>query len=168
MVHIGFSYKKGNPLSWLIRKVTGSTCSHAWVLIDDPYFGVPVVLQASLEGFTLTTYARFQADNTVVDVVTPVIPLDAALHQAWQALGEKYDYTGLLGMAWVLLGRALRRTWKNPLSHADEMFCSEAIVEQLLIPAGYPQVATLGGLPQDVSPQVLRTFLNAVKSAPTI
>jgi hypothetical protein len=158
MVQVGFSYKSGNPLSWLIRKVTGSTCSHAWLLITDPYFGEPVVLQASLEGFTLDSYARFCTKNTVVAVVNPVIPLDAALHTAWPALGTPYDYLGLFGMSWVMLGRALRRNWKNPLSSSSEMFCSEAVVEQVLAPAGYPGVASLG-LPQDINPQALLSFL---------
>jgi hypothetical protein len=166
-VQIGFSYKKGNILSWLIRKVSGSTCSHAWLLIDDPYFGTPVVLQASLEGFTLDTYTRFQASNTVVAVLVPAIPLDGALHTAWPALGTPYDYLGLLGMSWVMLGRALRRNWKNPLSSSGQMFCSEAVVEKLLIPAGYPGVASLG-LPQDVSPQALLAFLSSAKNAPAI
>jgi hypothetical protein len=155
---LGFSYKKGNVLSWLIRKVTGSKCSHAWLLIDDPFFGVPVVLQASLEGFTLDTYSRFCASNEVVAIVQPAIPLDQPLRDAWQALGTPYDYLGLLGMSWVMLGRAFHRVWKNPLSSADEMFCSEAVVEQILIPAKYPGVETLG-LPQNVSPAQLLAFL---------
>jgi hypothetical protein len=70
-------------------------------------------------------------------------------------------------MAWVLLGRALRRQWKNPLSRADELFCSEAVVEEFLIPAGYPGVAALG-LPQDVSPPALLTFLSASASPAAI
>ena len=167
MVSIGFSYKRGNPLSWLIRKVTGSACSHAWLLIDDPFFGIPVVLQASIEGFTLDSYARFQTSNTVVAVITPVIPLDEALHKAWASLGTPYDYLGLLGMSWVMLGRFFRRRWNNPLSRASEMFCSEAVDEKLLIPAGYPDVASLVP-PQDLSPDALLEFLSASKNAPTI
>jgi hypothetical protein len=167
-VQIGFSYKKGNILSWLIRKVSSSTCSHAWLLIDDPFFGVPMVLQASIEGgFVPMPYARFLTSNTVVEVITPIIPLDAALHTAWPDLGTPYDYLGLFGMAWVMLGRLFHRMWNNPLSSSSEMFCSEAVVEAILIPAQYPGVDSLGP-DQDVSPQALRTFLSSAKSAHAI
>lgn len=52
-------------------------------------------------------------------------------------LGEVYDYKGLFGMAWVELGRWLKKKWVNPWQSSDAMFCSE-LVAQVLKDSNYP------------------------------
>lgn len=158
-VSVGFSYIKGNPLSWLIRVVTKAPCSHAFLVIDDSYFGVPMVLEADITGFSMTAYDRFKRSNTVVALLEPVVSLDAATQAAFGALGEQYDFLGLVGMAWVELGRFFHKIWKNPMSSGSAMFCSEAVVQQVLQPAKYPGAETL--VPQDTAPADLLAFLLA-------
>ena len=57
-------------------------------------------------------------------------PDDIALVMA-DDLGEKYDFGGLLGMAWNIIGRWFKAKWKNPLNDSKAMFCSEFVVKAL-------------------------------------
>src|SRR5512135_225506 len=106
MVFIGFSTpRRWNPLSWLIRLLTRSRASHAWLLVDDPVFALRLVLEAHSTGFRLVTLARFARDNRVVALVQPAHPIDQGLPEAGTWLGEKFDTVGLVGMTWVVVRR---------------------------------------------------------------
>lgn len=159
MIQIGFSKRSGNVLSWIIRQITNARFSHCWLLIDDPYFGIPIVLQASTEGFTTITYSDFQIKNQVVTLINPKVSLDSGLHTAWSWLGTSYDTFGLIGMSFVMLGRVLKRRWNNPLASSSGMFCSEAIIKLLQLPnVAYPNADMLN--PIDTGPEDLYNFLN--------
>lgn len=126
---VGFSTpKRFNPLSWLVRKLTGSTVSHAWLLYRDHDFDLEMVMEAHEFGFRLLPYDTFQRHNVVVEVVNPDVNLDIGLRMLARRLGSAYDYGGLIGMVVVLLGRWLKRKWRNPLASSHAMFCSEAVV----------------------------------------
>jgi hypothetical protein len=139
MVFVGFSTpRRWNPLSALIRAMTRSRTSHAWLLVEDPTFGLRLVLEAHTTGFRLVSFTRFVKDNKVVALVEPGHPLEHALPQAGEWLGESFDVLGLFGIFLTLVARWFRqRPWRNPFPTASALFCSEAVVRTLKA-ARYP------------------------------
>ena len=150
---IGFSTPRHfNPVSWLVRKLTGSRASHVWFLYADQDWGADFVLEAHELGFRLLPFERFEKENQVVRVVTPSEDIDDGVKWAAHWLGTAYDFSGLVGMAWVVLGRVFKRRWTNPLQNSRAMFCSEMTVE-VLRRSGVPWAQSL--VPSTVSPQDL-------------
>jgi hypothetical protein len=139
MVFVGFSTPRlWNPLSALIRWMTRSRTSHAWLLVEDPAFGLRLVLEAHSTGFRLVSFTRFVKDNKVVALVAPARPLEEALPAAGEWLGESFDLLGLFGIFLTLVARWFRqRPWKNPFPTPSALFCSEAVVRALKA-ARYP------------------------------
>lgn len=155
VVLIGFSTST-NPISRIIRFFTGSKASHCWILIQDAFAGQDMIMEATEGGFRLVPYVGYNVGHVIVDIVTPVIPLDEGVEKAVSWLGGRYDYTGLIGALFVLLGRRLKKRWKNPLQSSSAMFCSEAVVF-LLQEAKYPGADLLD--PSGTTPQDLINFL---------
>ena len=155
-VSIGFSASQ-DWLGKVIRWFTQSQVNHTFFLVEDLIPGVPMVMQASRGGFQLITYDRFCKGGKVIKLVTPKQDITAGVTQALQWLGEPYDTVGLVGMAWVEIGRRFKRTWKNFLHSNSTMWCSEAGV-YVLQSAKYPGADKLD--PSVTSPQDLLTFLS--------
>lgn len=156
--HIGFSTPKMfNPVSWLVRKLTVSKCSHAWFLYYDKDFELDMVMEAHELGFRLLPFEVFKKHNIIVKVVTPKHSIDEGLKMVGRKfLGSHYDYAGLLGMLWVVMGQFLKRKWKNPFRSSMNVFCSEAVVRAMLMSPGY---ANLDLDPEQEEPEdVLRFF----------
>jgi hypothetical protein len=151
---IGFSTTKA-WVSRIIRWFTGAAVSHAWLLYYDVDFGQTMVLEATLEGVRIIPYEAFKRHNLIVRVFTPRHSLKPGLIKAGDTLGEHYDFTGLLGMLWVLFGRWLRRKWRNPWIETHAMFCSE-FVAQVLQWAAYPD--TEHWIPAEMTPEDLYEF----------
>jgi hypothetical protein len=160
MVFIGFSTpRRWNPLSALIRAMTGSRTSHAWLLVEDPVFELRLVLEAHSSGFRLVSFTRFVKDNVVVALVEPAHPLEPGLPAAGQWLGESFDVLGLFGIFLTLVARWFRqRPWRNPFPSAQSLFCSESVVRTLQA-AGYPGAAALP--PEETTPGELLAFFEA-------
>jgi len=139
MVFVGFSTPRlWNPLSALIRAMTRSRTSHAWLLVEDPLFDLRLVLEAHSSGFRLVSFTRFVKDNKVVAVVEPAHPIEHGLPVAGEWLGESFDVLGLFGIFLTLVARWFRqRPWRNPFPTPSALFCSEAVVRTLKA-AQYP------------------------------
>lgn len=127
---IGFSTpKKFNPVSWLVRKVSGSVASHAFFIYFDKDWEVDMVMEAHEYGFRLMPLAHFEKKNEIVATFRPRTPIDAGVqHVALEYLGKPYDWGGLFGGVILLLGRWLKRKWHNPWENSKAVFCSEAVV----------------------------------------
>jgi hypothetical protein len=165
---IGFSTPKAfNPVSWLIRKVTKSQVSHAWVVYHSDLFDLEMVMEAHELGFRSLTLEHFKAKNKIVllhpiDVdVTPGLRL-LAVH-----LGDTYDYAGLFGMGIVLIQQRLRgffkkwkKRFKNPWQSANKYFCSEAVVTMLQA-SNSRMVEDV--MAENTSPQMLMDILTGKK-----
>lgn len=162
MVKIGFSTARNNPLSSLIRAFTGSKASHAWMLLRVQPFDREMVFEATEWGVRLIPWEVFRRRYRIVAVFEPKVPLDAAMTRAGAHLGAYYDFAGLVGMAVVMLGRWLRRKWRNPLNAARAMWCSE-LVAHVLRWAGHPGAEKL--VPTRTSPQDLLDLLRALQAA---
>lgn len=154
-IKIGFATSPA-WISRAIRYFTRSPVSHAFVLIEGATPTGDLVLQAVATGWTLTTRRRFEAGATGIRYVTPRVPLDAGLDKALEWLDTPYAFAGVVGMAWVCIGRALRKVWRNPMPDPHHMFCSEGIV-YMLQADGYPGADVLDA--PSVSPADLLAFL---------
>ena len=133
---VGFSTGK-SLLSRIIRWLTQSSVSHAWLLYFDVDFGCDMVLESTLEGVRIIPYDVFKKNNIIVKVAIPSCNLKQGLAKAGSILGEHYDFTGLFGMLWVLFGRWFKKKWQNPLDNAHSLFCSE-FVARVLWWSSYP------------------------------
>lgn len=153
---LGFSTpRRFNPVSWLVRRVTGSECSHSFFLYWDDDFQCDMVLEAHEFGFRLITWKRFVANNRIVALVEPTHPLEVGFVKLGVWVGSDYDFTGLIGQALVQFGRFLKRKWRNPSQSSRSMFCSESIVRCMQW-AEHPEAKTFS--PKETTPQDLLTF----------
>jgi hypothetical protein len=157
MIKVGFSTHRRNPLSALVRFLTGSKASHCWLLIqDEPFFGIPMVMEATEVGFRYIPLSVFKARNDIVAVVSSPYPLEKGVHAANAWLGKNYDFLGFFSTFFVLVGRWLKRKIKNPVRSSRAMFCSEAVA-RVLQASGYPGISGLD--PSSVTPQDLLDLL---------
>lgn len=158
MIQVGFSTHRNSLLSWLIRKLTRSEASHAWILLDETYFGTQMVLESvGIGGFRLVTYDLFKKQkNRVIALVDPGVDLEPGVHEAAQWLGTSYDHLGFFGAGIAVLGRWIYRRWHNPFRSASSQFCSEAVV-RILQTSHCPGADSLD--PETTTPQDLLDFL---------
>lgn len=154
---IGVSTPRGfAPFSQLVMKLTKSTASHAFFVYFDEDWGCDMVMDAHEEGFRLLPLTRFEQKNIIVATFHPAVSIEVGVKfVALEYLGTVFDFSGLLGTAFVLVGRWLKRKWNNPLQAAASVFCSEAAVIALQ-KSGYPGAEKL--VPQDTTPQDLLQF----------
>lgn len=155
-IAVGFS----TSTAWysrVIRWATGAKCSHAFLLVN--LMGVPMVFEEGVFGYSTRTLENMRKDGSqVVALIPPVVPIDDAFRESFKWLGQRYDYAGLVGMAWVMLSRAFRHKVKNPLASSHAMFCSEEVT-RVLQSAKYPGADALDARSTD--PETLRKFLMA-------
>lgn len=154
-IRVGFSTSKHNPLSKLIRWFTRSTVSHAFLIYWDTDWQRDMVMEATSGGVRIVPIEHYE--KQIVCVFTPKHPLDAGLAKAVDWLGEHFDYSGLVGMVWVRIGRWLGRKWRNPLRSAHGMFCSE-FVSRTMVAVPYPGTGQWD--PQSIDPQALVEFFS--------
>lgn len=128
MITVCFATAKGrSPLSWLIRRLTNSRVSHA--TLSTHIRGVPVILHCTVGGVQLTLRNRFEAHSKIVEEFAFNIDVADGLSAAIKELGDRYDYMGILGFAWVLFAaRWLHRKIKNPLASPTAMVCTEFVL----------------------------------------
>jgi hypothetical protein len=160
---IGFSTTDA-LVSRIIRKLTGSQVSHAFLVYRDVDFEREMVMEAVGAGFRIVPLDKFRKHNRVVAIVTPRHSLERGLRAAVEWLGESYDTAGLLGMALYLARRALqrgRRRLRNPLASQRALFCSEAVALACRESA-YPG---FDRDPETTSPQDLYLFFRAEAGA---
>lgn len=160
---VGFSTPKHfNPVSWLVRKFTGSRASHAFFVYTDNDFDMEMVMEAHELGFRLTPFEHFKKHNQLVKLVTPKHSIDTGLKAVAQRyLGTMYDYEGLLGMAWVMVGRWLKRKWKNPFRGSKYVYCSESVILAMKESPGYEKL----GLDADNDPERLLKYFEEAEGA---
>jgi len=160
MTEIGFSTPKNfNPVSWVVRKFTGSKVSHAFFVYQDEELEMRMVMEAHELGFRLTPYDHFVKKNQIIGLFTPTKPIEVGLrYVAKRYLGTVYDYPGLFGSVVVIAGRWLHRKWRNPFRSSRNVFCSEAVYIALQKSPGYE---CLTDDPDSVDPQLMMQYLEA-------
>jgi hypothetical protein len=153
---IGFSTPRSfNPVSALVRRFTNSECSHCFFLYWDDDFQCDMVLESHELGFRLVTWQRFVRKNRIIALVEPAHSLDPGFLKLGEWVGSAYDFGGLIGQAFVQLGRWMQRKVRNPFRSSRSMFCSESIARCMQW-AGHPDAKTFS--PKETTPQDLLTF----------
>jgi hypothetical protein len=127
-ITIGFSTDPKSWVSRIIRWFTESKCSHTFITVEDATLG-KLVVESDAGGVQVCMWDHFNTPgNTVVHEVEPLEFMLPALKLAMtEYLNEAYDYTGVIGMAWVMLWRRLKKRVKNPLHSSKAMFCSNFV-----------------------------------------
>ncbi len=161
--------------SWLskaIRRLTRGSYSHAYIVWREEHLGW-VRMEAAWNGFRIRLAPTSPADMRPVKTYDAVsrpateiaVPLEDRYHglvrHAAQWLDTPYDYPALLGFLWNLLGRLFGRSWRNPLSSPNALFCSEAIAQGLK-DLGHPAFAARD--PATVSPADLLDLVTTGRS----
>lgn len=155
-IQIGFSRRKRwNPISALITFFTGSPATHAWLLVE--VCGEPIVFEASNWSFRTIHLETMQQYDEIVRTFVPKYPLEAGFARMLHELHRPFDVLGLIGMAIVMLGRRLRRKWRNPIHGDRALFCSE-MVARVCVHADYPGFHID---PDEVTPADLMEFFLA-------
>lgn len=160
-LRIGFSTVTNSIVSRFVRWLTKSKCSHAFFVYYDEDFEADIVMEASDVGFRDIPLAVFAKQNTIVALITPKVNIDAGFK--WVALnylGTGFNYSGLLGNIFVLMGRWLKRKWNNPWDKPGSVFCSEVVVVAMQYkdnPTIYPGVGLL--TPKNTNPADLLAFM---------
>lgn len=155
-------FSTGNGfVSRAIRWLTRSKASHVSIVYYDVDFERDMLMEATGDGFHMVSFEKFKSKNKIVGVYEPKYSLEKGLKVAAEKLGEKYDFGGLFGMLWVLLGRWLRRKWYNPLQSNQALFCSEAVAD-IFADSAYPSFELI---PSRTDPQDLIEFLEEEKRA---
>jgi len=148
--------------SWISRAIrwfTKSPRSHAYLHfgLDD----IDLIFQASAVGFSIAPLRDRGFEYEEIDVTKKVdVPHALQLCQDWW--GEPYDFRGLFGEAWVMLGRWLGRTWDNPLASPHTLYCSEAVLYLLQYAWIGPSPKQLATDARSVDPGELLTLLQEV------
>ncbi len=111
----------------------------------------------------MSTLGKLTSGTTRIVRTVPVeLDSTSALAMCRTWLETPYDYLGLVGEAWVQLGRLLGQRWHNPSAGPHHMFCSEAATYLLQMCAGASdlktKVATLD--PRATSPADLLAVLS--------
>jgi hypothetical protein len=156
-ITVGFSTDPNSWTSRLIRWFTKSKASHCFLMVDDPFLGYSMlIVESDAHGVAINTPSRFNfAVNPLLKEfnlqATHGIDLAPALKEAVnEYLGARYDYLGVVGMAWVLFWRRLKKKVMNPLHQPKELFCSTFVTRVLQL-AKYPGAELL--TPQNTNAQ---------------
>jgi hypothetical protein len=159
MISIGFSTTK-KPVSRLVRWITKSKVSHSFIVFD--WLGEKWILESEWAGVQVIPMSRFMSKskgNIIVDIVDlPDATMDD-LKLALQDSGVAYDYGGLFGAIFPIIGTWLKMKWKNPWQNTKAMFCSEFIVVWLQDLGLISEGDLIAG---DTDPNTLLKFLKTV------
>jgi hypothetical protein len=146
-------------ISRAIRWFTKSPRSHAYLHFAAD--SIDIVFEAAWDGFRMAPLSDRGMCWTEIEVTkfVNVTKAFATCNGWWMT---PYDYRGLFGEAWVMLGRWLGRTWRNPLASPHAMYCSEAALYVLQASWNPPLPPALATDPRSVDPGELLQLLDKV------
>lgn len=156
---IGFSTSKTSWISRIIRWFTRSTVSHCFIVYWDDEWKRDMVMESEGGLGGCVRIVKFNPDSAnIVKLIAPKHDIEVGMNKMVDRLGEIYDYGGLFGMAWVEIGRWLKKKWSNPLHSSKAMFCSE-LVAQVLLDSNYPGASQF--VPSETDPEMLLRFFQS-------
>ena len=158
-ITIGFSTTK-LFVSRFIRRITGSSCSHAFIAFNDASLKMRMVMQAESWGYELRPWNRWQRGNILVAEFRPTGPkLDDALRKLARRLGTKFDYRSfvIIGIKSIFTSWYRNRFSLSPERDPWKLTCSEAVIRFL----NFGRYRTVRDLdPETTSPgELLRALL---------
>ena len=156
-VLIGFSTRKYNPLSFIVRKITGASCSHAFLMFKNSFYHDKIMIMEATEfGIREVDANWFFKRNLVVSVVQPKVEMIEVIRNSGPILGGMYDFLGLLGMPLVIaVAKWAHKKIKNPLQSPSGLFCSELVMKKMK-EAKHPYTEDIG--PSEISPEQIKVL----------
>jgi len=150
---VGVSRPKGwfEPFSWLIRLVTWSSYSHAYIKFYSEAYQRWIVFQAS--GLKVNFIGATMFDNNEIVGAEFAVPISdqtktCTISQAFDICGSPYGTSQALGILWVLFMEIFGKKVKNPFYSTSSYVCSE-LVATILVELGY-QLDPSSTTPQEV------------------
>lgn len=156
MIGIGFSTRKKNILSRLIRWFSHAEYSHTWPIYDHPLFQERIVVDADIREIREVGVVEYlkEVDVHVVLVPPAGIDLSTGMPTLAHELARPYGVLNLLGHGIVLFFRRLGAKIKNPFKNSQKPACVEV---------SYALVQAAGVLkdvdPEEETPQTLHDRL---------
>lgn len=134
---VGFSRPASGfePFSWLIRAVTGSKFSHAYIRFYEEEYDRWVIFQASGLKVNFIGQAMFDSKETIFEeFVVPVSDLTKkiAVQGAIDKCGSPYGVGQIIGFGAVLFMRLFGKSIKNPFYSGSSYVCSELVADVLI------------------------------------
>ena len=157
MFVIGFSYGYRNPISWLIKKLTKSQVSHAYLRFD--ILDSTLVIQSNHKGVEVDDYRRFTTQAVIVKefrLAVPTLEQNKMLSFAIKQIDKPYDFKAMGGFLWVILNGFVGRKIKNPFRDKSAFYCSELAL-MALKEINFSGVENLDR--ELISPEALMEFL---------
>lgn len=160
-VFIGFS-TTDVWLSKLIRSVSRSKYSHAWVRHGSELWGGQWVTQADWPVVRTWPWDMASRTWTVQQLYRPTFDITLAMRSVRKDFEKRYDIAGLFGIFLVtVVQRWFHRRIQNPLASPDELFCSEFVCQMLMnvrLPDGTALPETERWSPEQASPKLLEKY----------
>ena len=155
-VRVGFSTSRSLQ-SRIIRWLTRSTVSHTFLIVEGSFLGSDLVVEADIGGVRMQPLSAFEKKNDIIEIIPMPYTIHVGMGRIGDWLNDAYDFPGLFGTVFVLLGRKLKTGWRNPFN-TKALFCSEMVV-RVLSASGYPNAKLL--IPSSTTPKDLLDFLHA-------
>lgn len=160
MITIVFT-KSNSWISKVIRWFTRGKSSH--VMIGTRVHGIQMFLHSTAGGVQFTPRPKELKGCTVVAEYKVVPYVEPGLRKAISYVGDKYDYLGLFGYAWVIaLWRLFKKKVRNPLASPRSMVCSEFVASLDRTGKYLPEFAELD--PEKTHPEHLRKICESSKN----
>ncbi len=125
-VFIGFSTQRG-PVSWFIRRSTGSPASHSFLLYFSEQFDQHMVLEVQGRGFVQVPWDAWLHKNKLLalyEIDRSAEELDNAMSELGRRLGDPYDNFSLVGLVLIYVVPIWDR---NDLDDKEKLICSEMV-----------------------------------------
>ncbi len=120
---VGFSQAPKKAFSKLIRWVTNSQVSHAFVVLE--LAGQTIIYQASGLAVNYQNKDTFLGIESGIELYSFDLPdADATRNQVFRltSVGKPYSWQEVVGYAWVLLARKFGKRVRNPFSGGDTAY----------------------------------------------
>ena len=139
MQKIGFSCSN-SLISKLIRKVTKGETSHCFIMfnMEGSNYDPALIFESGSKGPTFVEFSEFIKSDRIVAMFDSKVDLMEGIEAYSQYLGKDYDFSGLIGGLFVMLGRAFGKVWRNPLN-TNKLTCIELTLG-ILTKAKYPGI----------------------------
>lgn len=128
---IVFVHDKRGWFSRLVRKITGSSLSHVFVVTtaEEP----ALILNADVRGVWVTSINKYLNDRfelTVFRPVLKVVQVEQGISRVYQLLEAQYGFLQVVGLGLMALLRGVWKKSKNPITRG--VICTEVVWEYLV------------------------------------
>lgn len=129
---VGFSKTRSIP-SKLIRWFLGTSFSHCYIRLWDPFWKTEQIFHSDFPGVVLTNAKIFEKENfPIEEFEVDDEKLLESLRKNYNLLGTKYDYSALFGWGWTIaFQKWIKKKIEKPFDDPKEILCVEFVIKVL-------------------------------------